>query len=155
MARKTSMSPKAKTPITPERPAATAKRVEPLPLGSPASTAPETLSASLEHVGVEWKARPDGSGELVIAYEGPLAARGEVIARAGTQRRGSAPWSEERELPLERRGSRWVGAIPIRAGAPVEAVEFVFRAGDQWDNGGRAPLGYYEWKPAERRVDVR
>jgi hypothetical protein len=48
-----------------------------------------------------------------------------------------------------------VGTLPLSAGAPIEAVEFVFRAGEEWDNGGRAPLGYYEWSPRERRLDAR
>jgi hypothetical protein len=114
-----------------------------------------TLAASFQNLGIEWKTKADGSAELVLAYEGPLAARSEVFARTGTQRQGSQPWTETSELAMKREGSRWVGAIPFRAGAPVEAVEFVFRAGDEWDNGGRAPLGYYEWTPAQGRVDVR
>jgi hypothetical protein len=115
----------------------------------------EAASASFPNLGLEWKARPDGSAELFLAYEGPLASRGEVFARAGTWRQGSEPWAETRELPLRRQGSRWVGTIPVASGGPVEAVEFVFRAEDEWDNGGRAPLGYYEWNPSHRRIEVR
>ena len=122
---------------------------------TPAATAPSGTAASLPNLGIEWKTKPDGSAELVVAYAGPLAGRDEVIARAGTWRQGSEPWTETRDLPLKRQGTRWVGTIPVRAGAPVEAVEFVFRAGDEWDNGGRAPLGYYEWNPREGRVEVR
>jgi len=112
-------------------------------------------AVSFQNVGIEWRPGPDGSTELVVAYEGPLATRKEVIARAGTWREGSAPWAETRELPLRRQGTRWVGTIPVASGVPVQAVEFVFRAEDEWDNGGRAPLGYYEWNPRERRVEVR
>jgi hypothetical protein len=117
--------------------------------------AEQATSASLPNLGVEWRARPDGSAELVLAYEGPLANRDEVVARAGTWRQGSEPWAETRELPLRRQGARWVGTIPVASGGPVEAVEFVFRAEDEWDNGGRAPLGYYEWNPSQRRIEVR
>lgn len=112
-------------------------------------------SVSFQNLGIEWKPKPDGSAELLVAYDGPLATRDEVIARAGTWREGSGPWAEIRELPLRRQGTRWVGTIPVVSGATVQAVEFVFRANDEWDNGGRAPLGYYEWNPHERRVEVR
>ncbi len=119
------------------------------------ATAEQAASASFQVGGIEWKAKPDGSAELRVAYEGPLAGRDEVVARAGTWREGSGPWAETRELPLSRQGSRWVGTIPVASAASVQAVEFVFRAHDEWDNGGRAPLGYYEWNPREKRVDVR
>jgi hypothetical protein len=112
-------------------------------------------SVSFQNLGVEWKPGPDGSAELMVVYEGPLTARDAVFARAGTWRQGSDPWAETRELPLRRQGTRWVGTIPVASGAPVQAVEFVFRSDDEWDNGGRAPLGYYEWNPNERRLDVR
>ncbi|HSD20206.1 MAG TPA: hypothetical protein VLC54_09215 [Anaeromyxobacter sp.] len=115
----------------------------------------QAASVSFQNLGVEWKPKPDGSAELLVAYDGPLATRNEVIARAGTWREGSGPWAETRELPLRRQGTRWVGTIPVASGATVQAVEFVFRANDEWDNGGRAPLGYYEWNPRERRVEVR
>jgi hypothetical protein len=115
----------------------------------------EAASVSFQNLGLEWKRKSDGSAELLLAYEGPLATRNEVIARAGTWRQGSEPWAETRELPLRRQGTRWVGTIPVPSGMPVEAVEFVFRAEDEWDNGGRAPLGYYEWNPGQRRVEVR
>jgi hypothetical protein len=115
----------------------------------------DVASVSFQNLGIEWKSKADGSAELQVAYDGPLASRDEVVARAGTWREGSGPWSETRELPLHRQGTRWVGTIPVAAAASVQAVEFVFRANDEWDNGGRAPLGYYEWNPSERRVDVR
>lgn len=115
----------------------------------------QAATVSFQNLGIEWKPKPDGSAELRVAYAGPLAARGEVIARAGTWRQGSGPWAETRELPLRREGTRWVGTIPVVAGGPVQAVEFVFRSDDEWDNGGRAPLGYYEWNPHERRVEIR
>jgi hypothetical protein len=121
-----------------------------------ATTVPDSTTAtSFQNLGIEWRTKPDGSAELVVAYAGPLAGRDEVIARAGTWRQGSEPWAETTELPLKRQGARWVGAIPVRPGAPVEAVEFVFRAGDEWDNGGRAPLGYYEWNPRQGCVEIR
>jgi hypothetical protein len=120
------------------------------------SAIPEQVtSGSFQNLGIQWKARPDGSAELRVAYDGRLASRDEVIARAGTWREGSAPWGETRELRLHREGARWVGTIPVAAGTKVQAIEFVFRAHDEWDNGGRAPLGYYEWNPHERRVEVR
>lgn len=115
----------------------------------------QAASVSFQNLGLEWKPKADGSAELLVAYDGPLAARDEVIARAGTWREGSGPWAETRELPLRREGTRWVGAIAVAPGAAVQAVEFVFRARDEWDNGGRAPLGYYEWNPRERSVAIR
>ncbi len=119
------------------------------------ATVEQHIAVSFQNMGIEWKPRPDGSAELLVAYEGPLATRDAVIARTGTWRQGSGPWTDTRELPLQRQGGRWVGVIPIASGVPVEAVEFVFRANDEWDNGGRAPLGYYEWNPHDRRVEVR
>ncbi len=125
-------------------------------VATPAATVPNgTMATSFQDLGIEWRTQPDGSAELVVAYTGSLAGRDEVIARAGTRRQGSEPWAETRDFPLKRQGNRWVGAIPVRPGAPVEAVEFVFRAGDEWDNGGRAPLGYYEWNPRQGSVEVR
>jgi hypothetical protein len=103
----------------------------------------------------EWKPRQDGSGELLFAYEGPLAKREAIVAHVGTWREGGEPWSEQRELPLRREASgRFVGAIPVPAGTPLRAVEIALRHGDSWDNGGRAPLGYYEWRVAEGQVAV-
>jgi hypothetical protein len=122
---------------------------------SPEAVIEQAAPVSFQNLGIEWKRKPDGSAELLVAYDGPLAARKEVIARAGTWREGNAPWAETRELPLRRQGTRWVGTIPVASAATVKAVEFVFRSDDEWDNGGRAPLGYYEWNPHERRVEVR
>ncbi len=121
------------------------------------SVTPSASSAlvSFQNMGLEWKPGRDGSGELLIAYQGCLADREEVIARAGTRRQGGGSWAEIREAALRKQGTRWVGTIPVAAGGPVEAVEFVFRAHDEWDNGGQAPLGYYEWNPQQRRVEVR
>jgi hypothetical protein len=115
----------------------------------------QPVSVSFQNLGIEWAPKQDGSAELRVAYEGPLASRDEVVARAGTWREGSGPWAETRELPLRREGTRWIGTIPVASRATVQAVEFVFRAADEWDNGGRAPLGYYEWNPHQRRVEVR
>jgi hypothetical protein len=113
-------------------------------------------SPSQGPLALEWKAGQDGSAEVVVVYEGPLAAKDTVLARAGTRRSGGTPWAETQDVPLTRAApNRWVGAIPVRAGAPVEAVELAFHAGDEWDNGGRAPLGYYEWSVRERQLVVR
>ena len=107
-------------------------------------------------IALEWKAGHDGSAEVVVVYQGPLAAKDTVLARAGTRRSGGTPWAETQDVRLTRAApDRWVGAIPVRAGAPVEAVELAFHAGDEWDNGGRAPLGYYEWSVRERQLVVR
>ena len=65
-----------------------------------AAVVEQSDSVSFQNLGIEWKPRPDGSAELRLAYEGPLASRDEVVARAGTWRQGSGPWSETRELPL-------------------------------------------------------
>ena len=119
------------------------------------AVAQPAASFTFESLGIEWKPKADGSAELTVAYDGPLAARDEVIARAGTWREGSGPWAETVELPLRRQGKRWVGTIPVASGAPLQGVEFVFRAHDEWDNGGRAPLGYYEWDPRQHRIEVR
>lgn len=132
-----------------------AKKSSPKSKAAAGAVVEQPASVSFQNLGIEWQPKPDGSAELRVAYEGPLAARDEVIARAGTWREGSVPWAETRELPLRRQGTRWVGTIPVASGAPVQAVEFVFRANDEWDNGGRAPLGYYEWNARERRVEVR
>jgi hypothetical protein len=122
---------------------------------TPAAVVGPAAKASFQNLGIEWKPRADGSAELTVAYDGPLAARDEVVARAGTWREGSAPWAETQELPLRRQGKGWVGTIPVASGAPLQAVEFVFRSADEWDNGGRAPLGYYEWDPRQQRIEVR
>jgi hypothetical protein len=119
------------------------------------AVAEQAISVSIKDLGLAWRPRPDGSAELAVAYQGRLAGRDEVIARTGTWREGSGPWADTRELPLRREGTRWVGTIPVASGAPVQAIEFVFRSADDWDNGGRAPLGYYEWNPRERSVEVR
>ena len=113
-------------------------------------------SPAAENLAVALSAKGDGSAELLLAYEGPLALREKVLARAGTWRHGGAPWQETRDVELTRAApGRFVGVIPLPAAAMVEAVELAFRAGEEWDNGGRAPLGYYEWSPRERRVEVR
>jgi hypothetical protein len=113
-------------------------------------------SPSRGPLALELKARQDGSAEVVVVYEGALAAKDAVLARAGTWRSGGAPWADTQDVRLERAApGRWVGAIPVSPGAPVEAVELAFHAGGEWDNGGRAPLGYYEWSVRERQVFVR
>lgn len=119
------------------------------------AVAHRTDSPSPDNLSVEWKPSRDGAGELAIAYEGPLAARDGLVAHAGTWRAGGQPWSETKDQPLRREGpGRWVGRISVKAGAPVRAVEFALRAGSDWDNGGMAPLGYYEWVIADRKLAV-
>jgi hypothetical protein len=109
-----------------------------------------------ENLALSWQARGDGSAELLLAYEGPLAGRDRVLARAGTWRQGGARWAEVTDVELTRAApGRYVGAIRVPAAASVEAVELAFRAGDEWDNGGRAPLGFYEWSTKDRRLEVR
>jgi hypothetical protein len=113
-------------------------------------------SPSRGPLALEWNARLDGSAEVVVVYEGALAAKNTVLARAGTRRSGGAPWADTQDVHMTRAApNRWVGAIPVRAGAPVEAVELAFHADDEWDNGGRAPLGYYEWSVREQQLVVR
>ncbi|MFL5264845.1 MAG: hypothetical protein ACJ79E_19135 [Anaeromyxobacteraceae bacterium] len=127
-------------------------------VGAPARTAtPVNLpSPSQGPLALELQARQDGSAEVVLVYEGALAARDAVLARAGTWRSGGAPWGDAQDVRLTRAApNRWVGAIPVRPGAPVEAVELAFHAGGEWDNGGRAPLGYYEWNVRDRQLVVR
>ena len=111
---------------------------------------------SPSNLGAAWKAAGHGAGELLLSYEGPLAAAEALQARAGTLRAGGAPWAELRDVRLTReRPGRYVGVIAVPTGAPLEAVELAFHAGDAWDNGGQAPLGYYEWSAREQRIAVR
>jgi hypothetical protein len=132
-------------------PPAPPQQARPLPSVPARSGAP-----SPGNLAFEWSARQDGGGELTVVYEGPLAGREAVLARAGSLRSGGAPWAEARDFALTRAApGRFVGAIAVSAGAPVEARELAFHAGEEWDNGGRAPLGYYEWSVRERQVVVR
>jgi hypothetical protein len=111
---------------------------------------------SPSNVGVAWKGAGSGAGVLLVSYEGPLAAAEVVQARTGTLRAGGAPWGELRDVRLTcEKPGRYVGVITVPSGAPVEAVELAFHAGDAWDNGGLAPLGYYEWNTREQRIAVR
>ena len=100
---------------------------------------------SVDNIAFEWRARGEGAGELVVVYEGPLAVHEGVVVRTGTCRAGGARWFESRDVALTRLGPHsLVATIALSRGAPVEAVELAFHAGDAWDNGGCAPLGYYE-----------
>jgi hypothetical protein len=111
---------------------------------------------SPSNVAAAWKAVGHGAGELLVSYEGPLAAAETLQARTGTRRAGGAPWAELRDVRLTReKPGRYVGVIAVPTGAPLEAVELAFHAGDAWDNGGQAPLGYYEWNAREQRIAVR
>lgn len=116
--------------------------------------APEQAAGN---VAVTWRPAGNGAGELLVAYEGPLAPAHEaLLARTGTRRAGGRPWSETRDVRLVREAPhRFVGVIAVPTGGPVEAIELAFHAGDAWDNGGRAPLGYYEWTAREQRVEAR
>jgi hypothetical protein len=110
-----------------------------------------------DNVAATWKPVGQGAGELLLAYEGPLAAAADaVLARTGTRRAGGQPWSETRDVRLTRAAEgRFVGVIAVPTGAPVEAIELAFHAGEAWDNGGRAPLGFYEWIAKEGRIEAR
>jgi hypothetical protein len=110
-----------------------------------------------DNVAANWRPVGNGAGELYLAYEGPLAASADaLLARAGTLRAGGQPWSETRDVWLTRQApGRFVGVLAVPAGAPVEAIELAFRAGDAWDNGGQAPLGFYEWVASEQRIQAR
>jgi hypothetical protein len=111
---------------------------------------------SPSNLGIAWKPSGAGAGELQLAYEGPLAAAEGLQVRTGTLRAGGAPWAEQRDVKLVReRAGRFVGTVAVPSGMPVEAVELAFHAGDAWDNGGQAPLGYYEWSVRERQLAVR
>ena len=133
-------------------PARAAKAVAPAVKPAPANLpSPDQGPLALELL-----PREDGSADVVLVYEGALSAKDAVLARAGTRRSGGAPWADPQDVQLTRTApNRWVGAIPVRPGAPVEAVELAFHAGGEWDNGGRAPLGYYEWNVRERQLVVR
>jgi hypothetical protein len=125
---------------------------------TPLAVPSKTESPSPGNFAVEWKPTSNGAGELTIAYEGPLADRHteEVFARFGIWREGGTPWSETREVQLRRENpGRCVGLLRLPAGAPLRAVELAVRAGeDAWDNGGRAPLGYYEWRVGDKQLAV-
>jgi hypothetical protein len=108
------------------------------------------------NLGLAWRGAGAGAGELQVAYEGPLATAEALQVRTGTRRAGGTPWAELRDVRLVReRPGRYVGTVAVPSGMPVEAVELAFHAGDAWDNGGQAPLGYYEWSVRERQLAVR
>lgn len=130
-----------------------------IPQKSPPLAVPRKSSVpSPSNFAVDWKPNEDGAGELTIAYEGPLAGRNEkeIFARCGIWREGGGPWSETREIQLRRETpGRYLGSLKLPPGSPLRAVELALRIGDDiWDNGGRAPLGYYEWKVGENRIEV-
>ena len=109
-----------------------------------------SASPSPENFAVAFRASSGGAGEFTIAYEGPLAGRSEqeIYAHCGVWREGGGPWSEVRDIALRREApGRCVGLLKLASGAPLRAIELAIRVGaDVWDNGGRAPLGYYEWR---------
>ncbi|GEJ59335.1 hypothetical protein [Anaeromyxobacter diazotrophicus] len=138
-----------------QQPVAAAREGAPAP--SYPAVAQRVPAQAPVNLAVSWKGTGNGAGELHLAYEGPLAAAEDgVLARTGTLRAGGRPWSETRDVRLTRAApGRFVGVIAVPTGAPVEAIELAFHAGDAWDNGGRAPLGFYEWSAREQRVEVR
>ena len=139
-------TPEARSPKAVATPAAPGYPPVPARSGAP----------SPSNVAAAWKAVGHGAGELLVSYEGPLAAAEALQARTGTRRTGGAPWAELRDVRLTReKPGRYVGVIAVPTGAPLEAVELAFHAGDAWDNGGQAPLGYYEWSAREQRIAVR
>ena len=72
--------------------------------------------------------------------------------RAGTWRKGGERWAELQELELRREAQdAWTGVSPD-TGSPLAALELAFRAGDECDNGGQAPLGDYEWSMRKGRI---
>jgi hypothetical protein len=112
---------------------------------------------SPDNFALQWKPLPRGAGELTVVYEGPLARRAETVAlRFGSWREGGQPWDEIQEIVLQReQPERFVGTLTFGEGAGLRAVELALRAGEgDWDNGGRAPLGYYEWRMGESRLTV-
>jgi hypothetical protein len=146
-----------KTTTKTSKPAA--KKAQPKQPASPfesLTVAQRTASPAADNLAFGWNPQGDGSAELLVVYEGPLAAREQVLARTGTWRQGGAPWDDVQDVLLTRAApGRFVGKIAVAAASTVEAVELAFCAGDEWDNGGRAPLGYYEWSPRAGRVEVR
>jgi hypothetical protein len=168
MARKTNIKATKAASVAPAAPAPVAKvAAAAAPVVIPAAKAAPSPFQALavagrkpapapENLALAWQARGDGSAELLLAYEGPLAGRDRVLARTGTWRQGGGRWAEVTDVELTRAApGRYVGAIRVPAAASVEAVELAFRAGDEWDNGGRAPLGFYEWSTKDRRLEVR
>ena len=155
MASKQSGNTSKRTPAVSPAAVKTAAPSTPPRLVAPAVPA-KTNAPSAGNVALRWNTRGDGTADVVVAYEGPLASRDAVLARAGTWRSGGAPWADVQDVRLTREApGRFVGAIRIGAGAPVEAVELAFHAAEEWDNGGRAPLGYYEWSLREQQLVVR
>jgi len=146
---------KAEVKVEPkvEAKVAQAKVAQAKPVQSRLAIPKRVETPSPSNFAFEWKSKQDGSGEVVFAYEGPLAKREDVVAHVGTWREGGEPWSGQLELHLRREApGRFVGALPVSPGAPLRAVEIALRHGDSWDNGGRAPLGYYEWRVGENQV---
>ena len=112
---------------------------------------------SPDNFALDWKGRSRNGGELTLVYEGPLAKGNTVAVRYGTWREGGQPWEEIQEVTLKQEGAgRFTGKLTLREGRPLQAVQLALRAGDdRWDNGGRAPMGYYEWRPGETRLTTR
>ena len=140
---------KAKTEVTaagtaPARPREAT--VHSLPTPTPAAPV-KSATPSPQAFACQWSAGPSGSGRLSVSYAGPLAGHSEAYLRFGVRREGGAPWGEAREVRLRSEGARSSAALEIGPGATVAGIDFAVRAGEGWDNGGRAPLGYYEWRP--------
>ena len=109
-------------------------------------------SHSPNNIAIRWVPRNDGSGEIALAYEGPLAHHDHVHLRFGLWRDGGHPWTDTSDLTLRRdSGNRFVGTVQIPQGASLLGIEFALHANDEWDNGGRS-MGYYEWRVGHERV---
>lgn len=136
---------------TQKAPESAARAPVPPAEAAPAVTAPEPPAAaggaSPANFAFRWTAGADGTGVLAVGYGGPLAAREPASVRFGVRRQGTGAWNDTREVQLRRQPHGATAALEIPPGPPVEAVQLVVHAGDEWDNGGRAPLGYYEWRP--------
>ncbi len=155
MGKRSGKAVKATVPAVVQQPAREAPRAAANgPAAAPSYPAVQPPSC----VAASWKPSGNGSGELLVAYEGPLAAKAAepVLARTGTLRAGGQPWAETHDVRLTRQApGRYVGVIAVPTGAPVEAIELAFHAGEAWDNGGRAPLGFYEWSAKDQRLEAR
>jgi len=121
--------------------------VHTLPTPTPLSAAPNP-NPSPQNFVCRFNVGPSGSGKFSITYVGPLALRDEACLRYGVKRAGGGAWGESGEAKLRSDGMRTSSTtLDIAPGSALESVQFAVRAGEAWDNGGRAPLGYYEWRP--------
>lgn len=119
------------------------------------AVAPRVEGPSPQNFACRWAPGSDGAGDLTIAYAGPLASRDDVRVRFGVMREGGTRWTEVREIDLERESSGVaVATLEVTAGPRIEAVQLAVCAGQDWDNGGRTPLGFYEWRAGSQQLTV-